>query len=71
MIPRYLPHEVLNSDYRRLDKADMFSLGVTLYELASGAMGSMPSGGPLYHNLRAGKLGLMPSTTMPLQNMIR
>lgn len=33
---RYLPAEVMNGNYGRLDKADMFSLGLTLYQLATG-----------------------------------
>ncbi|EFJ10245.1 hypothetical protein SELMODRAFT_427336 [Selaginella moellendorffii] len=31
---RYLPMELINDDHSHLDKADMFSLGVTFYELA-------------------------------------
>lgn len=68
---RYLPHEVLNGFYSRLDKADMFSLGITLYELASGAVGNMPSGGPQYQELRAGNIGLLPAISITLQNLIK
>ncbi len=31
-----MPAEVLNDDFRALDKADVFMLGASLYELASG-----------------------------------
>ena len=31
---RYIPAEVLNGDLSELPKADMFMLGITLYELA-------------------------------------
>lgn len=67
---RYLPREVMNGSHQ-LDKADMFALGITLYELAMGAVGRMPSSGPRWVELREGKVGLMPSTSMPLQNMIK
>lgn len=33
---RYLPKEILNDDYDHLTKADVFSLGVTMYEAVSG-----------------------------------
>lgn len=39
---RYLPAEVMNGNYSRLDKADMFSLGATLYQLATSA--DLPEG---------------------------
>ena len=33
---RYVPRELLNQDYRHLDRADMFALGAVAYELARG-----------------------------------
>ena len=41
---RYIPQEVLNDDFRALDRADMFMLGASLYELATGT--HLPSGAP-------------------------
>lgn len=32
---RYVAREVLNDDRRTLDKADIFSLGASVYELAA------------------------------------
>jgi len=51
---RYLPHEVMNSDYSRLDKADMFALGITLYEMVT--MTDAPQGGKQYEDLRKGRV---------------
>lgn len=41
---RYLSPEVLNSDYSQLEKADVFALGATMYQLATGA--DLPTGEP-------------------------
>jgi hypothetical protein len=53
---RYLPLELLNADFRWLDKADMFALGATLFELSSRS--ELPTGGQLYQDLRHGKVRL-------------
>ena len=66
---RYLPLEVMNADYSRLDKADMFSLGAMLYELASGT--ELPSGGQAYEDLRRGKVPLLPTATTSFMRMVR
>ena len=44
----------MNSDYSCLDKADMFALGATMFELASRS--ELPSSGQLYQDLRCGKV---------------
>ncbi|KAL4424004.1 hypothetical protein ABPG75_001305 [Micractinium tetrahymenae] len=66
---RYLPLEVLNGQLGQLHKADMFSLGATLLELATRT--ELPSGGQQYQDLRAGKLPLLPTCTQRFANMIR
>jgi hypothetical protein len=43
-VPRYVSKEVLREDLRHLDKADMFALGASLYELASDKR--LPKGAP-------------------------
>ena len=49
---RYLPLELLNDDFSALDRADVFSLGVSLYELATAV--PLPSSGEDYRALRRG-----------------
>lgn len=74
---RYLAPELLepspssSSRKQRVDlaAADAFALGASLYELASGA--PLPSGGPLWHNLRSGRLALLPAASAPFQRLIR
>ncbi len=44
---RYIPLEVLNDDFGALDRADMFMLGASLYELAIGIQ--LPTGTQLKH----------------------
>lgn len=65
----YLPLEVMNSNYTQLDKADVFALGATLFELASG--NELPSGGQLYEDLRREKVPLLPNLTTSMMQMIR
>lgn len=66
---RYLPLEIMNGDYSRLHKGDMFALGATLFELASGT--ELPSGGPAYQDLRRGKVPLLPTYSTYLSRLIR
>jgi len=66
---RYLPLEVMNSNYSALDKADMFSLGAMMYELASGR--ELPSGGQTYEDLRKGKVPLLPTATASFMKLVR
>lgn len=65
----YLPLEVMNADYSRLDKADIFSVGAMLFELASG--NELPTGGQLYEDLRRGRVPLLPTLTTSMMNLIR
>ncbi len=39
---RYIPQEILNDDFSALDKANVFMLGASLYELATGTQ--LPTG---------------------------
>lgn len=52
---RYLCREVLRGDFSELTKADVFSLGVTCYELATNPR-ELPCNGDAWHKLRDGFL---------------
>lgn len=64
---RYMPQEILNEKYDHLDKVDIFSLGVSVYELLRGT--SLPEAG--HQLLREGKLPLLPSNSLQLQNLLK
>lgn len=66
---RYMPQEILNERYDHLDKADIFSLGVCIYELIRGS--SLPESGPQLLNVKEGKLPLLPSHSLQLQNLLK
>lgn len=51
---RYLSLEALNLDCKHLFKADMFSLGMTLYEAGGG--GPLPKNGHEWQKLRRGQV---------------
>ncbi|XP_073286571.1 wee1-like protein kinase isoform X1 [Primulina huaijiensis] len=66
---RYMPQEILNEDYDHLDKVDIFSLGVSIYELVRGS--ALLESGPQFQNLREGKLPLLPGHSMQFQNLLK
>eukprot|EP00850_Spirogloea_muscicola_P024237 SM000509S17862 [mRNA] locus=s509:3843:5895:- [translate_table: standard] len=68
---RYAPLELLNGGIGGwcLDKADMFSLGASAYELARGAV--LPASGAPYEALRAGRLTLLPTISTQLMQLLK
>lgn len=66
---RYLPNEILHEDFRDLYKADIFSLGVTLFEAAGG--GPLPKNGPEWHMLRNGQVPDIPSLSRDFNDLIK
>jgi serine/threonine protein kinase len=69
MAPELLLHEV---DKERLPKADIFSLGLTLYECAT--LTDLPKNSmedPIYERLKAGDLPLMPGYSKEFNQLIQ
>ncbi|EOX94999.1 Kinase WEE1 isoform 2 [Theobroma cacao] len=64
---RYMPQEILNENYDHLDKVDIFSLGVTIYELIRGS--PLQESGRQF--LREGKLPLLPGHSIQFQNLLK
>ena len=65
---RYLPREILQEDFSVLSKADIFALGLTLYELSSGQ--PLPLNGSQWHLLRDGQLENVENLTTDLQFLL-
>lgn len=66
---RYLPKEILQEDYSQLTKADIFSLGITLYEAGSGV--ALPKNGPEWHDLREGRVPDLPNVSREFNDLIK
>nr|GMD23583.1 wee1-like protein kinase [Ipomoea batatas] len=66
---RYMPQEILNENFDHLDKVDIFSLGVAMYELIRGS--SLPESGIHLLNLKEGKMPLLPGHSLQFQNLLK
>ncbi|WJX79737.1 Mitosis inhibitor protein kinase wee1 [Trifolium repens] len=66
---RYMPQEILNENFDHLDKVDIFSLGVSIYELVRKL--PLPESGGHCLNLKEGKLPLLPGHSLQFQNLLK
>lgn len=66
---RYLPKEILNDDYDHLTKADVFSLGVTMYEAGTGCQ--LPKNGEEWHAIRRGELQNIPQYSSEINDLLK
>jgi wee1-like protein kinase len=66
---RYMPQEILNENFDHLDKVDIFSLGVSIYELVRKS--PLPESGGHCLNLKEGKLPLLPGHSLQFQNLLK
>lgn len=66
---RYLPCEILHESYTQLQKADVFALGLTMYEAAGG--GPLPKNGDEWHAIRRGELRPLAQCGRDLNELLR
>ncbi|CAK9298822.1 unnamed protein product [Gordionus sp. m RMFG-2023] len=66
---RYLPIEILQEDYSDITKADIFSLGISLYEAASNT--PLPPNGDEWQRLRNGEIPFLTPYSKELNILIQ
>lgn len=66
---RYLPREVLQDDLSHLTKADIFALGLTVYEAGGG--GPLPENGPEWQSIRDGNLKELKNYSTDLNELLK
>lgn len=66
---RYLPTEILHEDFTHLPKADIFALGLTVYEAGGG--GPLPKNGPEWHKIRNGDLDELSQYSRELNDLLK
>eukprot|EP00050_Salpingoeca_kvevrii_P017737 m.67810 g.67810 ORF g.67810 m.67810 type:complete len:628 (-) comp7695_c1_seq1:638-2521(-) len=65
---RYLPKELLNDNYKHLPKADIFALGISIYEAATNEV--LPKNGPRWHLLRDGQPPKLERYSMDMNSLV-
>lgn len=59
---RYMSMELLSGDHTDLTKSDIFSLGISLYEICLGGVRPLPTNGPEWQSLRSANFPSLAST---------
>ncbi|KAF9353009.1 hypothetical protein BGX26_009215 [Mortierella sp. AD094] len=62
---RYMAPELLNGQCGKY--SDIFSLGISMYEIQSNRCGEIPGGGPEWHQLRNGMFGVVREETVAIE----
>ena len=62
--------ELLSGDHADLTKSDIFSLGITLYEVCLGGK-SLPTNGPEWQALRSAEIRALPNTPVEMQRFVK
>jgi len=68
---RYMSMELLSGDHIDLTKSDIFSLGISLYEICIGGVRPLPANGPEWQSLRAAQFPPLANTPDDMQMMIK
>lgn len=67
---RYMSIELLSGDHQDLTKSDIFSLGITLYEVCLGGK-PLPTNGPEWQTLRSAQVLTTPNTPDEMQRILK
>lgn len=63
--------ELLSGDHADLTKSDIFSLGISMYEVSLGGSKPLPSNGPEWQSLRYAHVAPLPETPDELHSIIQ
>ncbi|XP_014523645.2 wee1-like protein kinase isoform X1 [Vigna radiata var. radiata] len=66
---RYMPLEILNKNYDHLDKADIFSLGASMFDIIRRS--HLPKAETEFSKLKEGKVPHLPGVTVQFQNLLQ
>lgn len=68
---RYMSMELLSGDHNDLTKSDIFSLGISLYEICLGGVRPLPTNGPEWQALRAANFATLANTPGEMERIIK
>ncbi|XP_027933621.1 wee1-like protein kinase [Vigna unguiculata] len=66
---QYMPLEILNENYDHLDKADIFSLGASMFDIIRRSR--LPRAETEFSKLKEGKVPHLPGVTVQFQNLLK